>query len=138
MAPTPRQCGSKGNEYENHSTIARSADSSYRCFIEWLEQSGVQYEDDILTFPCNVRHTYCISVDTESLASIKAGPNPPEREIHGKTWINLINAFPDTDDPSLGHWMRVGPSNLAPRAYSILINHEWSDNWFPPPRVIRL
>ena len=107
--------------------------------MEWMAKTGNEPAQP-LTMPCNVRTTYCVAVDAESLAAVHKNPQPPPGEAGDDVVVNIINAFPeeDDDDPEAGDWIRIAASLLAPRAYAILQDHDWKDNYLAPPRVVNL
>ena len=113
------------------------ADPLFRRFAEWVEQSGIE-RDRLQIVPSNVRVAFCISVDTESLASIRTGPQLPDRDTRGKTWVNLINGFPRDDKARSRGWMRLGTFDIAPRAYALLTVLDWDDSYVLPPKVAEL
>lgn len=103
-------------------------------FAEWVEQSGLKPNPHLT--PCNVRSTFCLMVDAESLASLPAGPPTPNRIVLMKSWVNLIHAFAnEEDEEESGVYMRAAVSGLGVRAYTMLTALDWTDSYRRPPQV---
>ena len=130
----------------------------YRRFHEWIAASGVHRY-------FTPRYEFCIHVDTTALESVFDGPQPPEFDDEGLTYVNLVDAQypvdpatfdwenagkgPATDDPAdegeeefegskqydLG-WMRLNASMIAPRAYNVMGGSGWEGNYSRPPEIV--
>lgn len=86
------------------------------------------------------RYKYCVYVDEEVMRSVADGPQPPERDTQGKTWVKFLHCNWQIEETREESWMMLATKLVHAAAYDYF-HDDGSVNWYvfykEPPAVVK-
>ncbi|KAL9060887.1 MAG: hypothetical protein Q9162_000331 [Coniocarpon cinnabarinum] len=113
-----------------------------RIHAEWRispDAQAEQPEGSAQVWPSDIpRYKHCLLADEDVMRSVTEGPQPPDLDIDGKSYVKFLHCDWVNEDAKEGSWMLLASWLAATEAYDVFHDNDanWYNLWRKPPEVV--